>query len=393
LVIATPKLTAATGLTRLTTIASRVGATLVLLAAVRARAQSGASPQQAAASMVCSQPPNSIGLRGVRPSNWDAAEAHYRRGVELQSKDDIQNAEAEFRMAVAQAPMADQFVRKLALVQIERQNNDGALASIRAYVKLCGPTALGWELESELLFKRRLFDAAYEAAQNSLKLAGDNARMHEMLGLIYITKRQNPAASLELQKAADLNPKQPQIRYFLGRTLYGSGRFPEARDQFLACREIQPNYPRALENLGLCYEALQDYAQAFDCYRKAMAAEDAKSGRRNAEPYAYCGRLLLQTGNSEEALPVLRRAVDVSPRSLIANFELGHALLNAGSLKDAEKFLVTAEKLDPKFPRTYYLLGRICEKQERRQEAAEYWATFERMNQDAENREIPLTDY
>ena len=61
-------------------------------------------------------------------------------------------------------------------------------------------------------------------------------------------------------------------------------RLPGGADEFLACLKVQPAYRRALENLALCYEALQDFAKAFDCYRKAIALEDAKKGLKNAGP-------------------------------------------------------------------------------------------------------------
>ena len=336
-----------------------------------------ASPQKATTQTVCSERNQSLQLKDLQASRWEAAEEHFARGEQFESASDQKSAEDEFRAAVTQMPRADKYVRRLALFELERQRYDDAIGVIKEYVNLCGATALGWALESELLFKKRQYDAAYEAAQNSLHLANDDARMHEMLGLIYITKRQNAAAAIELGKATTLDPEHPQIRYFYGRTLYSTGRFPEARDQFIACLRIQPQYPRALENLGLCYEALRDYTKAFDCYRKAISAEEVKKGHKNAEPYAYYGRLLLQTGESEEALSVLRQAVGASPRSFIANFELGNALLSVGELRDAERFLLAAENLDSKFARTYYLLGRLCQKQKRPQEAAQYWATFE----------------
>jgi len=350
------------------------------------------SPQKTAGPVTCSERSQPPVVQDPHPPEWAAAEEHYKRAEQFGSAGDLRSAEDELRAAVAQVPKADKYVRRLALFEIERQRYDDAIGIIREYVNLCGPTALGWALEAELLFKQRQFDAAYEAAQNSCRLFKDDARMHEVLGLVCIAKRQNAAAAIELEKAAALDPENPRIRYFCGRTLYSTGRHREARDHFLACLKAQPQYPRALENLGLCYEALTDFPKASDCYRKAIALEEAEKGRKHGEPYAYYGRLLLQIGDSAEALAVLRRGVALVPRSFIASFELGRALLTVGQLEDAEHFLMAAKNLDPKFARTYYLLGRLCQSQKRPNEAAQYWATFERLNQNAENREIPLTD-
>jgi len=344
--------------------------------------------------LVCSKPDHSLQLQDVHPfqAGTASADEHYVQAEQFESAGDQARAEREFKAAVAEVPGGDKYVRGLALFEIGRGRYADAIASIRDYVKMCGSTALGWELESELLFKRKQYDAALEAAQNSLGLSGDSARMHEILGLIWTTRRRNEAALLELAKASALDPERPQIRYYYGRVLYSTGRFREAREEFLACLKIQPQYPRALENLGLCYEALQDLPKAFECYPKAIALEDAKQGPKNAEPYAYYGRFLLDQRRSEDAVLVLRHAVEVSPRSLVANYELGRGLLSLGELKDAERVLTVAVTLDPSFPQTYYLLGKICQKEQRPKEAAQYWATFEQLNQNPENRVIPLTD-
>ena len=344
--------------------------------------------------LACSKTDQTLSLEDIDPlkAGFESAEAHYLLGEQSRLAGDPKRAEQEFKAAVAQVPRGDKYVRALALLEVEAARYDEAISIIKDYVKVCGTTALGWELESELLFKQKQYDAAFEAAQHALALSGNSARMHEMLGLIWTIRRQNEEALLELGKASSLDPEQAQIRYYYGRILYSTGRPREARDEFLACLKIQPQYPRALENLGLCYEALQDSLKAFECYRKAIAFEDAKQGRKNAEPYTYYGRLLLDESQPDDAISVLRRAVDVSPHSLIANYELGRGLLNVGELKDAERVLRAAVNLDPKFPQTYYLLGRICQREQRPKEASQYWATFELLNRNPENREIPLTD-
>ncbi len=344
--------------------------------------------------LVCSKPDTSLQLQDVHRTSpgLGGADEHYAQAERFESAGDQVRAEAEFKAAVASMPAGDKYVRRLALFEIERERHDDALGVIRDYVKACGPTSLGWSLEAELLFKKKQYDGAYEAAQHSLALSNEDARMHEMVGLIYVVKRQNGAAVLELKKAAELDSESAQIRYFYGRTLYTTGRYQEARDAFLACLKLQPEYPRAQENLGLCYEALQEFPKAFDCYRQAIAGEETKKGQKNAEPYAFYGRSLLDQRQTSEGLAVLRRAVEVSSRSFIANYELGRGLLSSGELKEAEHFLLVAKDLDPQYPQTHYLLGKLCQREQRPREAAQHWARFENLNRNPENRDLPITD-
>ncbi|PYV26551.1 MAG: hypothetical protein DMG24_06835 [Acidobacteria bacterium] len=76
------------------------------------------------------------------------------------------------------------------------------------------------------------------------------------------------------------------MRYYCARLLYSTGRYEEARDQFLACLRVQPGFPRALENLGLCYEALRDDAKATEAYLEAIAL--CKKQHRSERRRGFC---------------------------------------------------------------------------------------------------------
>jgi tetratricopeptide (TPR) repeat protein len=333
--------------------------------------------------------PRSLDLSG--PLDPDT-EQLYLLALRHHETGDEDRAEKEFRDVVSKSPREDKYVRSLALFYITRSRYDEALEVIGNYVKLCGVTALGYELEAELLFQQKLYDAALEAALGSLKLSDHNARMHQLLALIHIAKRKDGAAAVELRQAVELDPNHAGMRYLLGRVLYGIGGYAEARDQFLACLKIQPNYRKVLENLGLCYEALQDYPKATQAYHDAISLEESLKGPKHAEPYAFYGAMLAKLGESQKALAVLRQGVAVSPRSFVANYHLGRLLLNLGENVEAEKFLLTAAGLDPKFSRTYYLLGNLRQKQNRRAEAERYRALFKDLDKVPENRVFPLTD-
>jgi tetratricopeptide (TPR) repeat protein len=272
----------------------------------------------------------------------DTAQEHYSRGAQLLAEGKDGAAEAEFRTSWLTEPRNPSYVRSLALFYIQRRRYEDALDVLRDYVNSCGATAPGYELEAELLFQQRIYSSALNAAERSLALNDKSARMHELVGLVYVADRQNGAAITELAKETELDPHNPQIRYWYGRTLYTTGRPRDALEQFLACLKIQPYYPRALENLGLCYEALQDDSKAIEAYENAIAHEAGKSGPKDVEPYAYYAVLLNKRGQRDRGLELLREAVRLNPDSFRVNYELGRLLLAERDRGGAEIYLQRA---------------------------------------------------
>lgn len=345
-----------------------------------------------AAAACASQPPDHPVPDDLKDQKLQDAERHYSSGLAFARSDDSARAEVEFKAAVATSPGTDRYVRSLGLFYIERDRTSEALAVIRNYADLCGPNGLGYELEAELLFKEKQFSEALIAAATSLGFEQKNARMHELVGLIYLAKGNDAGGVFELAKAETLAPQDPEVRYFYGRALYRKGLYGQARDQFLACLRIQPGYRKAAENLGLSYEALQNFPDAANAYEQAINTEEAQAGPKHGEPFAFYGAMLIKQGKSEQALSVLRKGVVLAPTSFVVNYELGKLMMNLGHLDEANKFLVAAADLAPNFSGTYYFLGTLCRRQSRLATSKKYFATFQELDRSIQNREFPLTN-
>jgi tetratricopeptide (TPR) repeat protein len=332
-----------------------------------------------------------LGLNNIRDTELQDAERHFASGLEFERAGDNNRAENELKAALATSPGTDRYVRSLGLFYIHRDRTSEAIALIRNYVNLCGANALGYELEAELLFQEKQFTPAFTAATQSLDYDQSNARMRELLGLIYLANSNYVGAVVELKRAVELAPEEPQVRYFYGRALYSKNLFADARDQFLECLHIQPGYRKAAENLGLSYEALQDFPDAAKAYQEAISTEETQSGPKHGEPFAFYGAMLIQQSKWEQALSVLRRGAVLAPNSFMVNYELGRVLLINGHLDEANKFLLAAADRAPNFSRTYYLLGTLCRKQNRLATSKAYFAKFNELNKSIQNRELPLT--
>lgn len=320
------------------------------------------------------------------------AEGHYTAGLAMEVAGDDARAETELRTAVQMAPGTNRYVRALGLFYIERGRRTEALAVIRSYAALCGPNGLGYGLEAELLFQEKHFDAALAAAAKSLSYDKKNARMHELVGLICLSRLDDTDGVVQLSKAEQLAPQDPEVRYFYGRALYSKGHYAEARDQFLACLQIKPGYRKAGENLALSYEALHDFANATKAFQEAIKIEEAQSGPKHGEPFGFYGAMLIEQGKSEDAFAVLRKGEDLAPDSFVVNFELGKVLIDLDQLDEAQRVLLTASNQAPGFARTYYLLGTLSRKQNNMAKAKEYFAKFQELNKSTQDQEFPLTE-
>lgn len=335
--------------------------------------------------------PQLLNPPGSRDPLEKLSDEHYARGLELYSSGDRAGAEQEFRKAVEERPTDGRFVVSLAKLYVAESQPNPALEVIRGYTKVCGATALGYALEAEVLFQQRRYDDAMGAIVESIKLYPDNARMHQLFGLLMLMERDNTDASLELQKAEQLDPNSADIHYFYGRALYLAGHYAEARDQFLACLKSDPQYRKALENLGLSYQAVNDYSNAAKYYQQAIDREKIESAK-HGEPFGYYGAMLMEMGQPKQALPVLQEGIAASPRSLVVNFELGRVLFALDQPQQAQHFLEIAENLDPQYAQTHYLLGRLYNQQKRGQEAEQEFKKFQELDKNPANREFPITD-
>jgi tetratricopeptide (TPR) repeat protein len=278
----------------------------------------------------------------------------------------------------------------LILRYIELKRYDDARSSIERYKLRCGPTALSYALEAELDFNEHKYDAAYRNAAESIRISPRDARMHELLGLILVVRHAYLNALPELETAAKQAPQNTEIQYFYGRDLYSTGHYHKALTRFLICSNLESKNVRVLENLGLCYEALQEFTKATEAYRRAIRIVSARPSLSDAEPYAFYGSLLVECKKNGEALAILKKALSIDSMSFRANYELGSIYLSEGDFHNAEQFLSSALNLDPQFAQTYYLMGRVYMKEHRFDDAKRFFAVFQRLNGSPASREFPF---
>jgi tetratricopeptide (TPR) repeat protein len=237
--------------------------------------------------------------------------------------------------------------------------------------------------------KKRAAGQAGEAeslCRQILQSFPQNAPALHLLGIIAHESGNAPAA-IELTRQA-IAAKDDVALYHsnLGEMLRLLGRPRDAIASGHRAIELEPNNPQAINNLGIAYFDIEDYASAEQCYRRALALDpafaEACSNLGNAlrttkrldeavvaynraialkpnyaEAYNNLGTALRDQKKAAESEPVYRKALALRPNDAATLNNLALALMELDREEEAIQVLKRSSALDPRNGRTYVYLG------------------------------------
>lgn len=173
-----------------------------------------------------------------------------------------------------------------------------------------------------------------------------------------------------LGRSLEMNQKDPETWYNLGRLRFTEQRFAAALDCFKRALELAPSNAKVENNLGLAYYGLNRTEEAETAYRQAIHWQEAGPPEDvNEQPLLNLGILLVEQGKLTEAKALLARAVLIAPREPRIHEQLGQISMRQGNFSDAEEEFQKAVQLDPGKPNMHFLLGQAYRRQGRQQDA------------------------
>ena len=179
-----------------------------------------------------------------------------------------------------------------------------------------------------------------------------------LVALDYILLDDYDDAIRWLTRAVSGDASNVEAWYDLGRTHMHVGKFAEAEEEFRRVLAINPRETRALNNIGLCYDAQNRFDEALGAYDRAIEA-GKDSPHPSEQPLLNKGALLNTESRFEEALAPLRKAVALAPSSSRCHEELSRAYIGTHLDDLAREEMERAVSLDPKSPSLHYQLSQI----------------------------------
>jgi Flp pilus assembly protein TadD len=181
------------------------------------------------------------------------------------------------------------------------------------------------------------------------------------LGITRLEQFEFPAAAAAFRQALEIAPDLAIARLNLGIALFYAGQTDEARREIEAARPLLPDRPHPDYLLGLIERLAGNTAEARAAFTRALALDASDVGIA-----VNLGQLYAEERRFDEALGLLRRAVEAEPYNATAAYALAMALLRSGSTEEGTAAMTRFERLRESvyavtYAQTYLEQGRYAE--------------------------------
>jgi tetratricopeptide (TPR) repeat protein len=226
------------------------------------------------------------------------------------------------------------------------------------------------------------------AAQAAARPDASSAGYYFMLGRHYESAGEIDKAIAAHKQAISIAPKSAEVRAELAGLLARQERVLEAVTTAEEALEIDPQNREANRILGSTYAGLAEQRRTLragdnpQLYvpRAIAALERVRADGADVAVDLTLGRLYLQAGSYDKAIPVLRRIVDEQPGYSEVAILLATAQEGAGKTAEAIETLTVTLEQNPRFVRGLVMLAELSEKQGQWARAADAYARAQKLN-------------
>jgi tetratricopeptide (TPR) repeat protein len=163
----------------------------------------------------------------------------------------------------------------------------------------------------------------------------------------------------QMEKAAELDPKDPQPHFQIGRYFESVPHdYAQALVHFQNAVTLDPEDGRSAAYRAYCLEMLGNSDQAREAYKESVRLLEARSDKFSW-PYYRLAEMMRIANDVPASLAWARRAVALEPDEAINRYELGKIHMDMNAPGEALQELRIAVRLNPKSTSAHYLLARV----------------------------------
>jgi Flp pilus assembly protein TadD len=247
------------------------------------------------------------------------ARSHYLVGLALLAQSNVTEATRSFQAALSLSPSFVDPLAQLVRIDLDAKRPDAAVARV----------------------------------QKQIAIAGDSAKLHELLGTVYLARGERERADAAFRKAIELSPRSADSFARLGDLDLAAGKYNQALAIAESSLKLDPKNLKARLTEGVAYEQKGDKKRAKEAYEAALAVNPRYSDAANN----LAMLLVNEDSTSGRALELAEIAKASSPEDPRISDTLGWVLYKRGDYKRAVALFADAAAKMPDEPTVEYHLG------------------------------------
>jgi predicted Zn-dependent protease len=314
-----------------------------------------------------------VGFRWVR----DRSERQEALGLAEQGRFDA--AEPRLQTLAEHRPEDVEIVRALALGYLRTGRDAQAETFLDRWCQAASGSVEPYQQRLDWLVKQQRMPQALDDARHVLQLNPGDQAMRRKLATLLLMNGHYSEAEAECRRSLDAAPGDPNLGYMLATIYQRQGKFDAAADVADRVLRAQPDFTRAMLLRGeLHLEAKQPEA-AVPLLRKAADVQSPVQ----IEALYQLSVALARVGRDKDAQQVVaemqwRQALELWAKdtqrdtNLVLQGRVVDALLAAGHMPEAIRFLNNIVRESPSAAAPHQLLASLYEKQGQPERAAEH---------------------
>ncbi len=251
-------------------------------------------------------------------------------------------AKESLNKGLAVQPDSVPLQRAMIMLDVDAGRFPEAVARAREIQKQQPKNVVGYLLEGDVQVARKSWTEAATAYRTGLKL-GDVTDLAKRLHAVLIAGGQAAEAEKFVDSWFKAHPKDGAFRLYLAESANHRKDYAAAVQQYRTLLEVQPNNPALLNNLAWTL------GQQRDPKAVGYAEQANKLAPNKPELMDTLGNLLVERGEFDRGIDLLRKAVVLAPQAAAIRLNLARALLKAGQKAPAKIELDILSKLGDKF--------------------------------------------
>ncbi len=340
--------------------------------------------------------PSTVPAQSASPPNErDAAFA-----LEQQGK--ISEAETAWRSILAAHPNNAEACAHLGFLEARQEHYKQAVSLYRKALSL-DPSMPGLRLNLGLaLFKGGELKQAIQVFEPLLTSeppsSPDAQRLTALIGIAEYGIGEYAAAIPRLKTAAANDPQNLQFRLLLAHSCLSARQFQCVLDTYHEILTLNAESAEADMLAGEAEDEMRNHAAAIEQFRAAVKADprepnvhfglgyllwtqnqfEEAAGQfqaelanvpANAEALAFLADSDMQLNHSDQAMPLIQKAIKIDPNLARAHLDLGILYADSGHREEAIREFKTAARLSPDDPNPHWRLARLYQSMGNKTEA------------------------